>query len=179
MVAALMCVVGFSAGIADAGGIAGARSSAPRALATFDAQGIRFKYPSSWTVRSDYYPSDGFFSAIVSVGNQHQTPPCTSTPSTLSCGQTIAALHRDGIYISWSVGISPPATPNVTIGRHPASLTVNPPGVQLPGTDESWAIRFQGADSATWIADISMRGPHLAALRTEANRMLASVQFPG
>src|ERR1700681_4038970 len=116
--------------------IAGCSSPAPAGIhlagawttRTLDLNQVSLSVPSNWNVGEAWVQSSSFSDLVGSFSNQSLSPPCTTSPNTISCGPPLALLQPGAMLVEiwqngspqWSLD-SQPGTPTRVSGL-PAKL---------------------------------------------------------
>jgi hypothetical protein len=149
-------------------------SAAPE-LAVFDKGGLVLRYPAAWH-RFDYEMvtsmTDLFgYLATVPVDN-----PCHAIPNGTECGPTPYDLQPGTLVVRLGTRFQFPnaaAEPmDLVIGGMPASLNVSGAG---DGQQLNWEVAF--GPGALYTINADLRGPGLAAMRSEVEAMVAGLEF--
>jgi hypothetical protein len=191
----MMALAAMAVPVALATGCASATSSAHPAAAvsqpavrtaSFDAMGLAFRYPATWS--SGTWPTDesSLSQLIVFLSTSRLRNPCAVSTSPRGIAQTcvypIGALPPGGVLVRWSANGHPPWFPthtNTTVAGRKALETRSNGGwcATLLGT-ETISVMIPRTVPGNWYQmDACLRGPGLAQQEAEISSMLRSVRI--
>jgi hypothetical protein len=171
-----LAIVAFDGAVAVSA-VAPARDMpATRDTKVFRAQGVTFRYPRSWNVRTSAYPSTTTF-PIAFLSNQRQHAPCTSTPGELSCGWSVRSLRKGGVYVAWSkvatLGNPPALGTTMIVDGHTATFSARGPDGT---TDAVWMLVVPVNARTALTAQVAMRAP-LVRTQRQVESMFGSTRI--
>jgi len=143
--------------------------NAPWATRTVDDHQVSLSVPANWNIGEAWTQPSSFTNLAGSFSNQSLSPPCSSGPSTLSCGPPLTSLQAGAMLVEVFQGGFPgwtldgqAGTPT-TVSALPAKLAVEP-GAHENCTDlgadrsRTLFIAYPGAPSNYFEIEICSRG---------------------
>ena len=109
----------------------------------YSADGLSFRYPSTWITQTYEHPPFTFSTPIVNLSNAKLHDPCTTTGSRSVCGLPLKVLPAGGILVMWSIEASPTASPIVS---HPDTTLAGRPA-RVVTTQTSWCSGLRGTST--------------------------------
>jgi hypothetical protein len=156
----------------------------------YDKGGVRFTYPSCWSIAQYSDDVSSFSASLVDLSNQATHDPCVpiTTPEETgsSCGWPVTRLAAGATLMRWSADGFPgwtldkaPGHPK-TVGGFEAREQTNSPGLCLAiGADETISVDVARSVADNYYAITAcLRGPSTDGQAAQVQQILASTTFP-
>jgi len=170
------------------GSTVGASSSGVSLTQRSSWDGVVFRYPAGWQVRSFPFATHGPGRPGPFLGNQALDGPCWSLPQR-GCGlaDAVQGLRAGGVIAEWSSFTSRdassvlPGPPNMTVDGRPARVTISDASAYcraMGGTITLSAVIVGGPSDQGYALTACSRGPGEAQTTATLRAVIAAARFP-